>query len=609
MKLKTPLMRILPAACCSLSLICSTSALAGIADESTKALPPTAAITHSTIDDGQFSSRVGWQLEPFYGQVIPWAACKDLSDYDDVKKRISAMGGKIACATVDAPVSYHAPLKHGKTQLHLLRVATGNPATSKKRHLLFNPGGPGAPGLNSPLNKIRALMGEADSARADVPKEDRQADLDALFDQYNLIGFSPRGSTEMMPVTIVPGDHRSVKYGSTLQEEKERAEQNAKNAARAYEGHVTAPFVHSEAVAQDMELMRELLGDTALNFFGTSYGTIFGLWYAGLYPKHVGRFVLEGVVRYDEDPHIINLGQNIWRRNFIRQFSFPYAEMEAHRFASPSLDLHRPLPEGAQGYVDVDLVLPALSADWKRRTMLGLETPLISALDFNSPASQDEVIAVLLAARRATLVGDATGDIARDPIVNRFANTALAALKRQTWFLNGAVSKSNTPEKGAGTAFWCNDAQSNATFDELFARLQRDAGDYALADIDLLDRPCAFWPFNASRRIKPSLQNVVSEGADRNMLLLNAEWDARTTMEGALSVRHALPGARMIRYEQSTRHGVFPTGNRKVDGVVFDHLLRDTLPDKDVSDNSGSIYKSLLGEDYDKITGAGRESL
>ena len=45
-----------------------------------------------------------------------------------------------------------------------------------------------------------------------------------------------------------------------------------------------------------MDLMRQVLGDEKLHYFGISYGTELGGVYAHLFPKNVGRLVLDAVV-------------------------------------------------------------------------------------------------------------------------------------------------------------------------------------------------------------------------------------------------------------------------------------------------------------------------
>ncbi len=52
-----------------------------------------------------------------------------------------------------------------------------------------------------------------------------------------------------------------------------------------------------------MDVMRQLVGDKKLNFFGASYGTYIGATYAGLFPGKVGRMVLDGAVDPLADQH------------------------------------------------------------------------------------------------------------------------------------------------------------------------------------------------------------------------------------------------------------------------------------------------------------------
>ena len=49
-------------------------------------------------------------------------------------------------------------------------------------------------------------------------------------------------------------------------------------------------------VARDMDVMRVLLGDQKLNFFGGSYGTFLGAIYADTFPQKVGRMVLDSAM-------------------------------------------------------------------------------------------------------------------------------------------------------------------------------------------------------------------------------------------------------------------------------------------------------------------------
>jgi pimeloyl-ACP methyl ester carboxylesterase len=56
-----------------------------------------------------------------------------------------------------------------------------------------------------------------------------------------------------------------------------------------------------------MDILRAALGEKTLNYVGKSYGTFLGTLYAELFPKKVGRFVLDGAV----DPNIPMKDQNL----------------------------------------------------------------------------------------------------------------------------------------------------------------------------------------------------------------------------------------------------------------------------------------------------------
>src|SRR5690349_8970540 len=101
---------------------------------------------------------LGAPSKRFTEQPVTWAACDDESE--------------LQCATIDAPVDYLRP-DAGTLRLTFSKLATSVPA--KRRGVLFlNPGGPGAPGLDEPRWRGEGL-----------PQEVR--------DQYDLIGFDPRG--------------------------------------------------------------------------------------------------------------------------------------------------------------------------------------------------------------------------------------------------------------------------------------------------------------------------------------------------------------------------------------------------------------------------------
>ncbi|EJD50930.1 alpha/beta-hydrolase [Auricularia subglabra TFB-10046 SS5] len=55
-------------------------------------------------------------------------------------------------------------------------------------------------------------------------------------------------------------------------------------------------FVDSASVATDMLRIVEKLGQEKLQYYGLSYGTLLGQYFAAIYPDKVGRMILDGVV-------------------------------------------------------------------------------------------------------------------------------------------------------------------------------------------------------------------------------------------------------------------------------------------------------------------------
>ncbi|MGW4984991.1 alpha/beta hydrolase [Streptomyces mirabilis] len=107
-----------------------------------------------------------------------------------------------------------------------------------------------------------------------------------LLDRYDLVSFDPRGVGATIP----------VRCGKT-------ADDTGYDGADACAEHSGAllPYIATSHTARDLDLMRYLLGDERLHYFGVSYGTALGAVYAHLYPSHVGRLVLEASVEPTED--------------------------------------------------------------------------------------------------------------------------------------------------------------------------------------------------------------------------------------------------------------------------------------------------------------------
>ncbi|KAI9319583.1 alpha/beta hydrolase fold-domain-containing protein [Obelidium mucronatum] len=138
----------------------------------------------------------------------------------------------------------------------------------------FNFGGPGAPG-KAILLEIAEYMSFLTGGR------------------YDILGFDPRGVGESSPI---------VCYKSALHHAYVSA-QSAILTAPFASGSTTSlaakdilPFLGTTYIARDMDAIRKALGDQVLNYYGFSYGTTLGTVYANMFPKNVGRLIIDGVM-------------------------------------------------------------------------------------------------------------------------------------------------------------------------------------------------------------------------------------------------------------------------------------------------------------------------
>ncbi|WP_380284624.1 alpha/beta hydrolase [Kitasatospora purpeofusca] len=224
------------------------------------------------------------------GQQLGWQACPAPSP---AQGGGPAPGAPWECATLKAPLDYAAPA--GRTvDLALIRAkATGG--GPRIGSLIYNFGGPGASGVVT----LPALAKD-------------YADLNT---RYDLVSFDPRGVGDSAGVRCLDDaatDASAAVDGSPDDTAEVRALDEAvaayAAACRDHSGGVL-PYVDTVSAARDLDLLRQVLGDDKLHYFGLSYGTELGGVYAHLYPHDVGRLAMDAVVDPTQDPVQSSLGQ------------------------------------------------------------------------------------------------------------------------------------------------------------------------------------------------------------------------------------------------------------------------------------------------------------
>ncbi|WP_031109068.1 alpha/beta hydrolase [Streptomyces sp. NRRL S-146] len=229
-------------------------------------------------------------------QDLSWKACPapDAAQGGGTSPSPLPDDGEWQCATMKAPLDWDNP-KGDTIGLELIRVRTTGAANARIGSLIFNFGGPGGSGVTS-------LPAFAEG-------------YEKLRTRYDLVSFDPRGVGRSDPV-ICENDQQLDAYfqqDATPDDDAERTQlvENTKEFNNACEDNSekVLPHVRTTDAARDLDLMRQVLGDDKLYYFGISYGTELGGVYAHLFPKRVGRALFDAVVDPTQDPEQGSLGQ------------------------------------------------------------------------------------------------------------------------------------------------------------------------------------------------------------------------------------------------------------------------------------------------------------
>ncbi|HSC67770.1 MAG TPA: alpha/beta hydrolase [Cellvibrio sp.] len=214
------------------------------------------------------------QLEKKRPVAIDWQPC-----YSDLNPNL-------LCAQYPVPLNHQSRKKNPKTiNIALIKLPASNPDKKPLGSLFLNPGGPGASGVGFVRDVGQYLF----------TREVR--------DNYDLIGFDPRGINLSSPVTcglkfeelfsILPPFNFPL---SALEEQQKIKSDKTLASLCAKNGNEIINYMSTADVARDLDLLRQAVGDDLLHYVGYSYGSYLGVTYANLFPQKVGRLVVDGVL-------------------------------------------------------------------------------------------------------------------------------------------------------------------------------------------------------------------------------------------------------------------------------------------------------------------------
>ncbi|GAA4983555.1 alpha/beta hydrolase [Streptomyces hyderabadensis] len=485
-------------------------------------------------------------LTSLRNQSLSWRNCPAPSPVQGGGEAPGALpdGTRWQCATLRTPLDWKNP--SGKTMdLALIRARASGDPDERIGSLLFNFGGPGGSG-------VATLPGLA-------------PDYEKLRTRYDLVSFDPRGVGNSNGVRCLDAglpDEEEIDNtpddGGDETNALVRFNRETAAACKKNSGDVL-PYVGTTQAARDMDLMRQVLGDDRLHYFGISYGTELGGVYAHLFPEHVGRAVLDGVVDPTHDLMEEALAQAGGFQLAFEHFAAWCARQgctlgdDAEDIVDLTVGLEEALddtplatPDG--GELDGDALVDAISgALYRQDYWPALRVGLEAAADDNGEVLHDLAEALGQHGR-----GGDTDDDSDD-------------------------SDEQSNEDDAFRAITCDDSSSRYTVADVLSRLPDflEASPLFGPGLAWSTLSCDGWPVPGAAR-----HPEVSAPGAPPVLLVGNTGDPATPYEGAARMAERL-GEKVgveLTYE-GEGHGAYDSGNTCVQNAVNAYLLNGTLPE------------------------------
>ncbi|MFD4633284.1 alpha/beta hydrolase [Streptomyces sp. NPDC058284] len=469
------------------------------------------------------SRSVPAELAPYYGQKLSWHEC-GVPDFE--------------CASMKAPLDYAKPAA-GDIKLAVARKR----ATKKSGHLgslLVNPGGPGG----SAIGYLQSYAGLG------YPEEVRA--------HYDMVAVDPRGVARSEPVTCLDGKRMDAYTQTDVTPDDPRETDELSTAFKRFAAGCeersakVLPHVSTVEAARDMDVLRAALGDRKLSYVGASYGTFLGATYAELYPKRVGRLVLDGAM----DPRL-----PARRMNQEQTAGF---ETAFRSFAKDCVKRGADCPLGGGSPQDAGKRLKAFFGALDRRPLatssrgrkLGealATTGVIAAMydEAGWPQLRDALTSAMKGMDGSGLLALSDGYYERDgdgSYANlMFANAAVNCLDLPPAFSSPDDAKKALP------AF----EKASPVFGEGLAWSSLN---------------CTYWPVRATGRP----HRIEAKGA-APIVVAGTTRDPATPYRWAKALASQLSSGHLLTYE-GDGHTAYGRGSECVDATINAYLLKGTVP-------------------------------
>ena len=239
-----------------------------VAPDTTDALTETATSGPDTSDSA--SGTVDYSTENFPTPEYDWTEC----------------GPGLECAYMDVPLDYSDTNSDTISIFMTRHLALDR--SERIGTLLVNPGGPGFGG----------------SYLAERAENIFSTDL---LERFDIVGFDPRGTGRSEPAIDCIDDYDDYFAGGDITPDTEAERQEIIDTSERFteicfeKNGDLLPYVGTNNVARDMDMIRRSLGEDEISYFGFSYGSELGSVWATMFPETVRAAVLDGAADPEAD--------------------------------------------------------------------------------------------------------------------------------------------------------------------------------------------------------------------------------------------------------------------------------------------------------------------
>ena len=460
------------------------------------------------------SADVEYSTEDFATPEYDWSDC----------------GAGLECAHVDVPLDYSDPDSETISIFmtrHLALVPSERIGT-----LLVNPGGPGFGG--SYLAEQAEYIFSVD-----------------LLERFDIVGFDPRGTGRSEPAIDCIDDYDDYFAGGDITPDNDEERQEIIASSKDFteicfeKNGAILPYVGTNNVARDMDMIRRSLGEERISYFGFSYGSELGSVWATMFPDTVRAAVLDGATDPEADSLDGSLQQS---KGFEQSISTFLARCSADRVCAFHND------GDAEGAFD----------------------ELMSALDENPIPTRsgrpDLTRGMALTAVAQAMYSSSRWDSLERALDDAEAGNGAGLLDLFDSYFQRKSDGSYGNELEAFLNILCADDPTRTTIEDADAEAARfneiaprfrpgTTGDYT----------CVFWPEAVDPRIA-----ITGDGAGP-IVVIGTTGDSATPLEGTRNMARVLEDGRLVvvTADQHTGYTSDPCAQRTADAYLIDLVIPD----------------------------------